>query len=144
VDFFATLAQERHVRLSIPNCLAADAWVLQGVPPVSLAEWTLGVGGEPDFYDVSLVDGSNLPMTITSNKGCPTASCPVDLNPACKPNSAYKPGAESFTHGFLGPPELAYRNADDVIVGCKSSCFANLNGDQGAKSFFVSTMTGTG
>ena len=64
----------------------ADGSILQGVPPVSLAEWTLGVDGKPDFYDVSLVDGSNLPMTITSSKGCPTASCPVDLNPACKPN----------------------------------------------------------
>ena len=45
------------------------------------------MNGQPDFYDVSLVDGSNLPMTITSNKGCPTASCPVDLNPACAPNA---------------------------------------------------------
>lgn len=68
----------------------ADGRILQGVPPVSLAEWTLGVNGIPDYYDVSLVDGSNLPMTITSNKGCPTASCPVDLNPACKPNPAFK------------------------------------------------------
>ena len=61
-----------------------DGHHLQGVPPVSIAEWTLGVNGVPDYYDVSSVDGSNLPMTITSNKGCPTASCPVDLNPACE------------------------------------------------------------
>lgn len=61
----------------------------QGVPPASVAEWTLGVNGVPDYYDVSLVDGINLPMTITSNKGCPTASCPVDLNPNCKQNMAF-------------------------------------------------------
>ena len=69
---------------------AADGHILQGVPPVSLAEWTLGINGNPDFYDVSLVDGSNLPMTITSNKGCPTASCPVDLNPPCEQSLAFK------------------------------------------------------
>ena len=66
----------------------ADGCDLQGVPPVSVAEWTLGVDGAPDYYDVSLVDGINLPMMITSDKGCTTASCPVDLNPACKPNIA--------------------------------------------------------
>jgi hypothetical protein len=69
---------------------ATDCHVFQGVPPVSLTEWTIGVDGKPDFYDVSLVDGSNLPMTITSNKGCPTASCPVDLNPACEQSLAFK------------------------------------------------------
>lgn len=73
----------------------ADGGVLQGVPPVSVAEWTLGVNGVPDYYDVSLVDGSNLPMTITSDKGCPSASCPVDLNPECKPN------INSPRYGFL-------------------------------------------
>ena len=61
----------------------------QGVPPATLAEFTLGINGLPDYYDVSLVDGSNLPMTITSDKGCPTASCPVDLNPACKLNISF-------------------------------------------------------
>lgn len=65
----------------------ANAYGLQGVPPVSVAEWTLGMNGIPDYYDISLVDGSNLPMTVTSNKGCPAASCPVDLNPACEPNA---------------------------------------------------------
>ena len=72
------------------TCVADGRVPPQGVPPVSVAEWTLGVNGKPDYYDVSLVDGSSLPMTITSNKGCPTASCPVDLNPACKPNLALR------------------------------------------------------
>ena len=125
---------------------AADGRVLQGVPPVSLAEWTLGVNGQPDFYDVSLVDGSNLPMTITSNKGCPTASCPVDLNPACKPNPTslrnILSDAKFFMCVFLGPPELAHRNANGVIVGCKSSCFANLSGDPSMQSF-LTAMTST-
>ena len=117
---------------------AADGHILQGVPPVSLAEWTLGVNGTPDFYDVSLVDGSNLPMTVTSNKGCPTASCPVDLNPACEQSLALKgsPLARRFfIYILLGPSELAYRDANGVVVGCKSSCFANLSGDPGILFF---------
>lgn len=75
-----------------------------GVPPASVAEWTLQGSGNLDFYDgmiitlvrrfiansdncasppVSLVDGYNLPMRITNNVGCPVADCPVDLGPNC-------------------------------------------------------------
>lgn len=32
---------------------------------------------------VSLVDGYDLPMSITPNASCPVASCPVDLGPIC-------------------------------------------------------------
>lgn len=78
----------------------------QGVPPATVAEFTLGVaGGAPDNYDgkplpsrpeneraahvpirptVSLVDGYNLPVAVTNSVGCPEASCPVDLAPNCK------------------------------------------------------------
>ena len=73
-----------------PVVSVANGCDFQGVPPATLAEFTLGVDGKPDYYDVSLVDGSNLPMKLTSTKGCPTASCPVDLNPNCKPNISIK------------------------------------------------------
>ncbi|KAG9313496.1 thaumatin [Chiua virens] len=53
-----------------------------GVPPASLAEFTLGAGGM-DYYDVSLVDGYNLPLAITNTVGCGIADCPVDLGPDC-------------------------------------------------------------
>lgn len=79
-----------------------------GVPPASLAEWTLGA---QDSYDVSLVDGSNLPIRLEAN-GCPTGECPVDLNPNC-------------------PAELQQKNGAGAIVGCKSACFANLDGNPG-------------
>ena len=73
-----------------------------GVPPASVAEWTLSAGGDVDWYDgthicylslrmyfdgfgglVSLVDGYNLPMRISNNVGCPVAECAVDLGPNC-------------------------------------------------------------
>ncbi|CAN1134848.1 Thaumatin-like protein 1a [Linum perenne] len=36
-----------------------------GIPPVTLAEFTLGGAGGLDFFDISLVDGFNLPVSIT-------------------------------------------------------------------------------
>jgi hypothetical protein len=35
-----------------------------GVPPVTLAEITLNGAGGNDFYDVSLVDGFNVPVQV--------------------------------------------------------------------------------
>nr|ALA44971.1 thaumatin-like protein 9 [Moniliophthora perniciosa] len=73
-----------------------------GVPPVTLAEWTLQGAGNLDNYDVSIVDGANIPMAVTNNVNCPVADCPVDLNANC-------------------PAELA------SPAGCRSACFANLD-----------------
>ncbi|PFH53477.1 hypothetical protein AMATHDRAFT_45362 [Amanita thiersii Skay4041] len=93
--------------------LECDPRTGTGVPPVSLAEWTLQGDGNKDFYDVSLVDGYNLPMRITNNKGCPVADCPVDLGPNC-PDPLQGP---FDSNGFP--------------VGCKSACQANLDGNAG-------------
>ncbi|KAJ7281112.1 thaumatin-like protein [Mycena rebaudengoi] len=81
-----------------------------GVPPVTLGEWTLSGGGTTDNYDVSVVDGFNIPMTVTNNVNCPVPSCPVDLNANC-------------------PAELAQADKSGSIVGCQSACKANLDGN---------------
>lgn len=65
----ALLTQDSLLNVSLPSFFAL------GIPPVTVAEFTLAQNGQ-DNYDVSNVDGSNLPMTITAS-GCPTASCPV-------------------------------------------------------------------
>lgn len=73
-----------------------------GNPPASIAEFTLG---QPDFYDVSLVDGFNLPLVVTPINGkgnCSAAGCESDLRSNC-------------------PPELAMRSAGK-IVACRSAC----------------------
>ena len=57
---------------------------MQGAGPVTVAEFSLGASDGADFVDVSLVDGFNLPVRISNNKGCPTSDCPVDLNPNCQ------------------------------------------------------------
>ncbi|GER40342.1 pathogenesis-related thaumatin superfamily protein [Striga asiatica] len=73
-----------------------------GKPPASLAEFTLA---NLDFYDVSLVDGFNLPLAVTPINGkgnCSVAGCDSDLRPNC-------------------PKELAVM-AGGRTVGCRSAC----------------------
>ncbi|KAK0217521.1 thaumatin-like protein [Armillaria nabsnona] len=88
--------------------LKCDSHTGTGVPPASVAEWTLGGSSGSDSYDVSLVDGFNIPMAITNNAGCSTASCPTNLNTDC-------------------PSELVWTSSG-TTVGCKSACNANLDG----------------
>ncbi|KZT28312.1 thaumatin-like protein [Neolentinus lepideus HHB14362 ss-1] len=87
-----------------------------GQPPATLAEWTLGTNGQPDFYDVSIVDGFNIPVRIDSTKGCNVADCPADLNSDC-------PDA------LKGPFDSAGNT-----VGCNSACNAGIDKNQANSS----------
>ncbi|MED6138646.1 hypothetical protein PIB30_076380 [Stylosanthes scabra] len=76
--------------------------------PASLMEFTIASNGGQDFYDVSNVDGFNLPSSITPQGGsgtCNVASCPANINAAC-------------------PSELQFKGSDGSVVGCKSACVA--------------------
>ncbi|XP_031103343.1 thaumatin-like protein [Ipomoea triloba] len=79
-----------------------------GVPPATVVEMTLGTSSSPlHFYDVSLVDGFNLPVSmkpVGGGIGCGVASCEVDLNICC-------------------PSALEVR-VGGKVVGCKSACLA--------------------
>ncbi|XP_050228254.1 pathogenesis-related thaumatin-like protein 3.5 [Mercurialis annua] len=73
-----------------------------GQTPASLAEFTLAA---LDFYDVSLVDGFNLPLVVTPINGsgnCSVAGCVSDLRPNC-------------------PAELAVKSKGKAIA-CRSAC----------------------
>ncbi|KAF8410431.1 hypothetical protein HHK36_002960 [Tetracentron sinense] len=79
-------------------------------PPATLFEITLNGAGGLDFYDVSLVDGYNLPVLVVANGGtggnCTATGCLVDLNGAC-------------------PSQLKVLSADGgESVACKSACDA--------------------
>ncbi|CAD6199682.1 unnamed protein product [Caenorhabditis auriculariae] len=79
-----------------------------GVPPVSLAEFTLKAWGNEDFYDVSLVDGYNLPVLIMTEGGnnCKIAGgCVKDINQEC-------------------PAAMAVKGHNGNTVACKSACLA--------------------
>ncbi|ONI25820.1 hypothetical protein PRUPE_2G322000 [Prunus persica] len=79
-------------------------------PPASLFEITLGNGNDKDFYDVSIVDGYNLPL-IASPRGvygaCNATGCASDINIGC-------------------PKELQVVGGvnEGSVVGCKSACDA--------------------
>ncbi|KAJ7501448.1 thaumatin-like protein [Mycena galericulata] len=89
--------------------LLCDPHTGTGVPPATVAEFTLSGGGTTDNYDVSLVDGFNIPITVTNNVGCGVPSCPVNLNTNC-------------------PSPLVHEDSTGAVAGCLSACAANLDG----------------
>ncbi|KAH8102161.1 Osmotin thaumatin-like protein [Cristinia sonorae] len=89
--------------------LVCDRNTGTGVPPASLAEFTLSGDGNRDFYDISFVDGYNLPIRIDNNKGCPAPKCAIDLGPGCPAQ-------------FKGPFD-----SSGFPVGCKSACLVDPN-----------------
>ncbi|CAG7900718.1 unnamed protein product [Brassica rapa] len=62
-----------------------------GKPPATIAEFTLNGASNLDFFDISLVDGYNIPVTIVPYGGaagvgkCMAAGCAADLNVVCPP-----------------------------------------------------------
>ena len=78
------------------------------VPPASLVEINIAADGGMDFYDVSNVDGFNLPISVATQGGtgeCKTSSCPANVNAAC-------------------PAELQVKGSDGSVIACKSACTA--------------------
>jgi len=98
-------------------------------PPATLAEFTLGSGGQ-DFYDVSLVDGYNLPVLVEVSGGsglCATTGCVVDLNQACPSElkagngEACKSACEAF-----GNPEYCCSGAYGSPSACKPTIYSQM------------------
>ncbi|XP_073058092.1 thaumatin-like protein 1b [Primulina eburnea] len=81
------------------------------VPPATLVEFTLNGFSGLDFYDVSLVDGFNLPVLVVPHNGvgdgnCTYTGCSADLNAAC-------------------PQELkVVSSSSGDCVACRSACEA--------------------
>ncbi|GAB4827490.1 hypothetical protein Ancab_034374 [Ancistrocladus abbreviatus] len=79
-----------------------------GVPPVTVVEMTFGTSDSAlHYYDVSLVDGFNIPVSMVplgGSGGCGVAACEADLNTCC-------------------PLALTVQGGGKV-VGCKSACLA--------------------
>ncbi|XP_038714953.1 pathogenesis-related thaumatin-like protein 3.5 isoform X2 [Tripterygium wilfordii] len=84
------------------SCGSSIKCTASGSTPVTLAEFTLAT---LDFYDVSLVDGFNLPLAVKPINGrgnCSVAGCDSDLRPQC-------------------PSELSVKS-NGKVVGCRSAC----------------------
>ncbi|KAL3814032.1 hypothetical protein ACJIZ3_015300 [Penstemon smallii] len=98
-------------------------------PPATLAEFTLGTSGL-DFYDVSLVDGYNLPMIVEATGGsgmCASTGCVTDLNQACPTElkvgggDACKSACEAF-----GNPEYCCSGAFNSPGACRPSVYSQM------------------
>ncbi|CAO2162714.1 unnamed protein product [Urochloa humidicola] len=89
------------------ECAGAGA-----TPPATLFEVTLGkAAGDLDYYDVSLVDGYNLPVVAVPRQGaaagaggCNVTGCTADLNRSC-------------------PRELQVEHGGGTVA-CRSACEA--------------------
>ncbi|KAI3428935.1 uncharacterized protein J3R85_008959 [Psidium guajava] len=99
-------------------------------PPATLAEFTLGGSGSQDFYDVSLVDGYNLPMVIDGTGGsgkCTSTGCVTDLNRQCPAElravggAACKSACEAF-----GSPEYCCSGTYGSPSTCKPSLYSQI------------------
>lgn len=63
---------------------------------------------KPSFYDVSVVDGYNLPISVSTkpaDRKCWIGGCAKSINSVC-------------------PPELQVLDQSGAIIACKSACLA--------------------
>lgn len=98
-------------------------------PPATLAEFTLGTVGQ-DFYDVSLVDGYNLPMVVEASGGsgmCATTGCVTDLNQIC-PSELRSGGGEACRSACeaFNKPEYCCSGAYNTPATCKPSMYSQM------------------
>lgn len=97
-------------------------------PPATLAEFTLGSGGQ-DFYDVSLVDGYNLPMIVEGSGGsgaCASTGCVTDLNSRCPAELKVEGGACRSACEAFGKPEYCCSGAYGSPTTCKPSVYSQV------------------
>ncbi|KAK6237327.1 hypothetical protein QUC31_002796 [Theobroma cacao] len=105
-----------------------------GIPPATLAEFTLNGAGGLDFYDVSLVDGYNLPMMVSPQGGtggnCTSAGCAAYLNGDCPLELKVVDGTEGVACksacDALGDPKYCCSGAYATPNTCKPSSYSEF------------------
>ncbi|CAL9100722.1 unnamed protein product [Musa acuminata var. zebrina] len=99
-------------------------------PPATLAEFTLDGSGGMDFYDVSLVDGYNLPMLVVPQGGsggsCSSTGCLVDLNGLCPSDLKVV---------------LSTSDGGSESVACKSACEAQKSSGSNPEEADISSSS---
>ncbi|VFQ81939.1 unnamed protein product [Cuscuta campestris] len=120
------------------SCATADCGSNQmecngagATPPATLAEFTVGgPAGTPDFYDVSLVDGFNLPMQVEPVGGagaCGSTGCAADVNRMCPEVLRAGDGqACRSACGAFGSPEYCCSGAYGSPSTCRPSEYSEM------------------
>ena len=122
------------------RCAGGERCTQPGEPPVTLAEITLsGDNINPDFYDISIVDGYNLPMAFGPLPGshlrnavapvdCLVPTCVSDLNQTCPGELREAVGGRTVACASackkLGRPEFCCTGAFDQPETCPPFDFA--------------------
>jgi hypothetical protein len=99
-----------------------------GAPPATLAEFTLvPPSSGTDFYDVSNVDGSNIPLSIAPTPGTFDTAPPPGTNlpfycgsPGCTANCGPLPAC-AWNLDSTCPSELQDLDSSGNLVGCRSA-----------------------
>ncbi|XP_027343491.1 protein P21-like [Abrus precatorius] len=102
------------------DCGGALQCTAYGTPPNTLAEFALNQYNNLDFYDISLVDGFNVPMEFSpTSNGCTRAiSCTADINGQCpsvlkadggcnNPCTVFKTDEYCCNSGSCGPTDYS-------------------------------------
>ncbi|XP_042417702.1 thaumatin-like protein 1 [Zingiber officinale] len=100
----------------IGRCLTGDcAGLLEcearelGSLPVTLVEFSLDQFENLDFFDISLVDGFNVPVNlIPTSGGCPAVRCEADITASC-PEELRAPGGCNSPCTVFGTDEYCCR-----------------------------------
>ncbi len=92
------------------DCAGRFQCAQYGTIPATLAEFNLNSWNNLDFYDVSMVDGSNLPMYINIAKGA--TKDPISST-GCSAAGCTKP---------VACPAALQIKAGGSVVGCESAC----------------------
>ena len=88
--------------------------------PATLAEYSLNQFSNLDFFDISLVEGFNIPMELwpTSDGSCRRVNCTGDINWQC-PNELRDPGG-------CNNPCTVFKNDQYCCTSISGSCNATV------------------
>ncbi|KAL1410725.1 hypothetical protein Q8F55_001667 [Vanrija albida] len=97
--------------------------------PSTLAEFTLSTTGDwtLDFYDISLVDGFNVPMAITPSRAdCHAPRCAANINAVCPPQMRSHVDAAGVNHACAG---ACLSGFGDELWGNRDCCTGAYGAD---------------
>ncbi|URE01955.1 thaumatin-like protein [Musa troglodytarum] len=95
-------------------------------PPATLAEFSLASSSAGrDFYDVSLVDGYNLPVLVEASRGCAAAGCVVDISQRCPAELRVGEACRSACDAFR-KPEYCCSGAYASPATCRPTAYSEV------------------